>query len=430
VAKQIRKNYANPSNDCVKFTTQPEQLRVGEDCERELSGNDPFPDGYNSNGSDGYMFVSEGSSPTTPEVDPNANCQTLDKRGYHKIQVSDVFRGIGPNGNCPSPYSRAALGGKTFNDITRDREEQLLLATGRPVTLLRKQHTGRRCPCYDTNRGRSRLKCEVCFGTTFVPGYIPYIYQKDPLGRIRVRFEPFTEDLPLKEQGMFQEVKITCWTLSFPELRKRDVLIVYNEDGSEEFRYEIENVTKNSLFGLSPGAQKFTVVRIDPTQTIYKFDQYKIPDLLDITIDLSDLTIQQENMEYQQLGTQDDGPFTNVVVEAVYGDGAFSGMFAEGYKIAYETNFRRILAFKEPLWTPDFNADGQIDDGYGPVFKSSTGKIIRFSTPQTIQDNAGINPLEVIAAEKKRYFIDGWLAGSKHGVLDAENELRARGLLA
>jgi hypothetical protein len=81
------------------------------------------------------------------------------------------------------------------------------------------------------------------------------------------------------------------------------------------------------------------------------------------------------------------------------------------------------------MYTPDFNNDGVNNDGYGPVFISTTGQIIRFSTPQVIQSNSGINPLEVIAAEKKRHFIQGWISGAKHGVLDAESELRARGLL-
>jgi hypothetical protein len=219
------------------------------------------------------------------------------------------------------------------------------------------------------------------------------------------------------------------WTLAYPIIKKRDVIIVYNHDGSEEWRYEVQTVTRNDLFGNASGAQQLVTQKIDQSQIIYDFDPLKIPDLKDISIDVSEYDLEGKRT-YDQLGTQDDGCFANVIIESVYGDGAFSGMFTEGYKQGYEINFGRVLNFQEPMWAPDFNEDGIVTDGYGaPVFYSSTGKIIRFSTPQDIESNPGINPLEVIAAEKKRNFLEGWFAGSKAGVLDGENELRARGLL-
>ena len=436
MAKYIKRNLANPTNQCeVDFKTPPEDLRVGSVCERTTTGNVPLtaPTNPDTDGDGYYQFISEGAEPVakTEEVD----CGTADHTGYHKTSVSDIFRGTTASGACPSPYSRYGLGGKGFNDVVRDREEQLLLATGRAVVLLRRQHTGRRCLCFESTRGRSRKACEICYGVSFAPGYIPYVNQKDPLGRILIRTEPFAEALPQKEQGLFQEITISAWGLSAPLLRQRDVIIVYRSDGTEELRYEIKEVTRNSLFGAASGnasgAQKFQMLRIDPTQSIYNLDPFRIPDLADITIDLSDITeLADPSMKQEQLGVEDDGFFTNIQIESIYGDGAFSGLMAEGYKLGYETNYRRALAFKEPMYAPDFNAeDGTVDDGYGPVFTSTTGQIIRFSTPQVIQSNAGVNPLEVLAAEKKKYFVNGFISGGKHGWLDGQSELRARGQL-
>jgi hypothetical protein len=378
-------------------------------------------DGYN----DGYQCISD-----TPSVTPKPS---MDKCGYHRYTAPEVFSGISSDGRCPSPYSRGILANGGINGVIRDREEQLINTTGKPVTLLRRQFTGPRCPCYSSNRGRSRARCDICYGTSYVPGYIPYVNQKDSLGRIKVRFEPYAEQLDRKEQGAFQEVTINAWTLSAPIVRQRDVLIVYDTNGEEEFRYEIRNVTRNDIFGGEQGAQKFTVRRLDPTEPVYLFDPFKVPDLTDISIDLSAIVTDYGNiisdLPYQQLGTQDDGDYPNLITEPSFGDGTFAFMYTEGYKISYETNFRRILEFKEPLSIPDFNEDGflLISDGYGPIFKDVNGNVIRFSTPQQFESNSGSNPLEVIAAEKKKNFLSGWYNGAKDGVKDGEIELRARG---
>lgn len=434
MTRYIRRGLNSPTNNLVKEDTPPEQLRNGTPGEIAITGNTPFPtDGY----LDGYSkFIPEGTMEASDAVDTTG--QQVDKcppssdfRGYHKTTLTDFFRGTDIDGKCPSPYSRFVLNGRGFNSVIEDREAQLIMTTGRRVLLLRREFNGIRCPCYDTNRGRSRGKCDICYGTSFVPGYIPYVAKDDPLGRIPVRFSPYTEDTPVKEQGTFQEVTIQCWTLSAPIVRKRDVIIVYNTDGSEEYRYEILTVERNDVFSNGvQGAQKFQVKRIDPTQTIYNYDPLKIPDLANVVIDVSD-TNPQGFMAYNELGpTVQEDAFTKIAIEAVYGDGAFSGMFAEGYKLGYELNFRRTLLFQLPMWAPDFNEDGTVDDGYGEAaFFATTGQTIKFSTPQVIQDNTGVNPLEVIAAEKKRFFVEGFLTGAKHGVLDGENELRVRGFL-
>lgn len=436
MVKNYKRNLGSPvNNDCINQETTNMELHVGSECEREQSSNQLPTDGYSEDGyGRQYKFIAEDAEePIEPDAPPEFKSQ--DRSGYHRYTATEVFSGESADGSCPSPYSRGVLGGGGgFNEIINDREEQLLNITGKPVVLLRRQLNGARCPCYSINRGRSRSKCEICFGTSFVPGYIPYVNQADPLGRIKVRFSPYTEDLPIKEIGRQQEVQINAWTLSYPIIKKRDVLIVFNNNGTEEFRYEVNTVTRNQVFGTDQGAQQFVIKRIDPTQIIYRYDPFKISDLTDIAVDMTEIEdefgpIQSERV-YENLGNEDEyGDFTNIKIENVFGDAAFSGMFTEGYKHGYQVNYKRILERKQPMWAPDFNEDGTVDDGYGPIFKSSNGQIIRFSTPQQTEDNIGVNPLEVISAEKKRHYLNGWTTGSKHGVLDAENELRARGLM-
>lgn len=428
MAIYTRRGLNSPTNDCINQRTPPEDLVKGPACERERSGNTPpdlSVDGYD--GYDGYVsFTPEGLHPTGPA---SLRCPPGSEfTGYHKFSVTEFLAGASVDGQCVSPYSRFALGRGISTALT-NREEQLLRATGKPVLLLRRQFTGVVCLCESLNRGRGRKKCNVCFGTGFVPGYIPYIYDKEPLGRIFVRFEPYTEDNPLREQGVFQEVPVNAWTLSFPQIRKRDVIVVYNKDGTEEFRYEVLNVTRNETFQGATGAQKFAIKRIDPNDIIYRYDPFAIPDLQDIRVDVCDVGPLYSDRAYDRLSIEDDGIYPNVFIENAFGDGAFSAMFTEGYKEGYELNFRRVLNFQQPVFTPDFDQNGFVDDAYGPVFRSSSGRIIHFSTPQEVADNVGIDPTEVLIAEKKKNFLEGWISGAKHGMQDATNELRARGLL-
>ena len=66
---------------------------------------------------------------------------------------------------------------------------------------------------------------------------------------ILIRVYPFTDDLEIKgSQGLIQPVEQNAWTITFPTLKDRDMIIRFTEDGIEEFRYEVLNVTRNKLF--------------------------------------------------------------------------------------------------------------------------------------------------------------------------------------
>lgn len=430
MAKIIKRGLNTPTNtDCLNMETPPEELRTGSECEREITGNDPLPEPKPEGQ---VVFVPEGeesSCEVHPEPTPaEKQCTNQDRSGYHRTTVADFFRNTGLDGKCVSPYSRGVLGGRSYNEVIRDREEMLLQAVGQPVGLLRRQNNGVVCPCYDENRGQSRSKCEICYGAGFVPGYIYYVNEKDPLGRILLRIDPYTEELRLQGEGRFQEVQLNGWTLAAPIIRQRDVLISYTPNGVEEWRWEVMQVTRNNVFNGVQGAQRLVLKRIDPLQTIYKLDIYKIPDLKDIQVDVSSVA-SDVKLNYEGLGQEDDGRFPNVVVEGVYGDAAFAYMYTEGYKVGYEKNFERVVDRKEPLYSPYIREDGTIDDGYGPIFLASNGKPIRFSTPQKIEENRGINPLEVVQAEKKRLFLKGFVDGARDALKDAENYLREKGQL-
>ncbi len=62
-----------------------------------------------------------------------------------------------------------------------------------------------------------------------------------------------------------------CWTLVYPAVKDRDFVIRFNEDGTEEFRYEILHVTRNKLLEGFSGGQKFTAHRVRRTDPIYQF---------------------------------------------------------------------------------------------------------------------------------------------------------------
>jgi hypothetical protein len=146
-------------------------------------------------------------------------------------------------------------------------------------------------------------------------------------------------------------------------------------------------------------------------------DAFQIPDLEDISIDVSAYEPLGVNRPFEELGAEDDGDLSNIVIEAPYGDGAFSYQFTSGYKAGYEENFALTINFHNPAYLPD---------GYGPIFYATTGQVIKFSTPQQSQDNIGVNPLEIIAAEKVKNYAEGYNSGKKAGILDAETVLRSR----
>jgi hypothetical protein len=156
----------------------------------------------------------------------------------------------------------------------------LLQTTGEPVILLRRKQTGKRCRCISLRHEHQQARCQYCFGTSFEGGFDRYFntrgiseYSTNTQGAILIRVNPWKDDVKLlAANGLTQDVELTAWTINLPTIKDRSTIIRFNEDGSEEFRYTVLDVTRSKLmFGLT-GQQTFRIQRIDKTDILYSID--------------------------------------------------------------------------------------------------------------------------------------------------------------
>lgn len=208
----------------------------------------------------------------------NTGFPAFDYSGYRRTDPVDLLAGrcvgsyFGGEHNCADGYLGVGnqVRGVAVSDQNTQREEVLLSITGEPVVLFRRMWTGKRCKCFTSTRESVDSRCPVCFGTGFVTGYDQYFNPRRSDGRIMVRFGPSVDDLEPTDSGLESTLKPDCWTLVVPAVKDRDFIIRFNEDGTEEFRYEILNVTRNRTILTESGAQKFGAQRIRKTDIIYQ----------------------------------------------------------------------------------------------------------------------------------------------------------------
>lgn len=165
--------------------------------------------------------------------------------------------------------------GLSLQDQNNQREEQLLNITGRPVVLLKRQTTGVVCTCYQPSSEYHDDRCPFAYGTKFTVGYEQYFNPRRSDGRILVRIGPTEETLKMYESGMESEYPIDLWTLTSPTIKMRDVIIMFDINGDEEFRYEVSGVTRNNTIVGMQGGQKFRAIRIRKTDPIYQIPAFK-----------------------------------------------------------------------------------------------------------------------------------------------------------
>lgn len=108
-----------------------------------------------------------------------------------------------------------------------------------------------------------------CFGTGLVTGYEQFYNPRRSDGRILVRFDPAVENFTRNEPGLENEYKPNSWTLSIPSIKDGDFLIRFNKDGTEEFRYEVLDVTRNKIVENNYGRQQLSLTRVRKTDPIY-----------------------------------------------------------------------------------------------------------------------------------------------------------------
>lgn len=233
---------------------------------------------------DGYREVFKDNINTDLSADETlqVDFQSYDYVGWHRTDPVSLLAGdclgtyYGGEQFCADGYGVGfQLRGIPFNEVNNQRQEELLEIDGEPCCLLRRRTTGITCSCYEPTTQNPGLRCSFCYGTGFVTGYDQYFFPKRSDGRILVKFGPTDDDVKIEDEGLEGYFIPNCWTLTVPALKSRDVLIRFNVDGTEEFRYKILKVTRNRLLNSISGAQKFDAVRVRRTDPIYQWRAFR-----------------------------------------------------------------------------------------------------------------------------------------------------------
>jgi hypothetical protein len=87
-----------------------------------------------------------------------------------------------------------------------------------------------------------------------------------------VRFSPADEDLKMQNAGLESELTTECWTMTVPTIKDRDILVRFDMDGNEEFRYEVLSVNRNRTALQLESAQKMRVQRIRKFDIAYQIN--------------------------------------------------------------------------------------------------------------------------------------------------------------
>lgn len=207
----------------------------------------------------------------------------FDFSGFRRTDPVALLRGdcvgsyYGGEHNCADGYGGVGqqIRGLGIEDFNNQREEVLLSLTGEPMVLVRRLWEGITCNCVSSSRETPEHRCPTCFGTGFVTGYQQFYNQRRSDGRILVHFDPAPEDLVPMEPGLESDYKPNAWTLSTPIIKDRDFLIRFNKDGTEEFRYEVLNVTRNKILLNNVGGQRFAMHRVRKTDPIYMWRAFR-----------------------------------------------------------------------------------------------------------------------------------------------------------
>jgi hypothetical protein len=164
--------------------------------------------------------------------------------------------------------------GLSLQDQSTQRQDVLLSVTGRNAVLIRRVQTGITCYCYQPSSEYQDDRCPSCYGTKFVIGYEQYYNPRSSDGRIKVRASATPENLKMRDAGLESEFPLDLWTLTVPTIKTRDIIVLFDQDDNEEFRYEVSDVTRNNtVLGLN-GGQHFKVFRVrkfDPAYQIRIF---------------------------------------------------------------------------------------------------------------------------------------------------------------
>lgn len=235
-------------------------------------------DGYDASGRDGYFFpkqikrddlTTDGSNNDALSDFPRMDyCGT-----YRRRPPSDFWKGqcIGSYFGGVQLRDGHLVRANDVQDQMLQREELLLETTGEPFVLLRRLWTGVRCSCFMLRREHPDARCPICFSVGFVTGYEQFFNPRRPDGRILVRVDPATDDLKIGDNGLTPDYKPSSWTMAFPAVKDRDILVRFNQNNTEEMRYEVLDVTRVRAFFGQAGVQKFNMQRFHRTDIVYQY---------------------------------------------------------------------------------------------------------------------------------------------------------------
>lgn len=229
---------------------------------------------------DGYRAAASDNLTTdlSASDEENVDFPAYDYCGYHRPSLQNTFSGGCTNSYLGGDYNGSR--GLNIQERSLARLDSMLQVTGEDAILLRRKWTGRRCKCIGLRREHQRSRCGSCFGVGFEGGFDRYMnpravseLEANTRGLIKIRINPHADDLDLKsDQALMQNTNPTAWTLAVPTVKDRDIIIRFNVDGTEEFRYEIQDVTRNKLMFGDSGKQDFKMIRLDKTAETYTFD--------------------------------------------------------------------------------------------------------------------------------------------------------------
>ncbi len=234
---------------------------------------------------DGYRQVTEDFLTTnlTASDESNVGFNSYDYAGWHRTDPTLLLNGecvgsyIGGQQYCADGYSGVGmqLRGLSFQERNNQREEMMLIIDSEPMVLLQRQWTGIACNCYMPSGEYPDDRCPRCYGTKFVVGWNQYFNPRISDGRIMVRPGPADDILKQYEAGLESEHFLDCWTLVVPTVKQRDILVRFDQDDNEEFRYEIINVNRNRTINRLSGGQHFRIQRIRKTDVAYQIPVFR-----------------------------------------------------------------------------------------------------------------------------------------------------------
>ena len=249
-------------------------------------------DGYDADKSDGYfMYHQEKYDSNTTDGYVNDNMGE-----FKRFDYCGTYRNLPPysfmKGQCRGSYfggAQVRMDAQGNRHLVKEanvethllqREELLLETTGEPIVLLKRMWTGIRCLCFMSRQEHPDARCPICFGIGFTSGFLQFFNNRRQDRRILVRFDAADDDLNIDQNGFAPMYEPSGWTLAYPMIKDRDVIVRFNADGTEEFRYEVLKVNRNRTMFTQMGAQKFNLKRIPKTDVIYQFPVLRAVGLL------------------------------------------------------------------------------------------------------------------------------------------------------